>query len=162
MYNPSHSFDFLKSWFSLWAQSWKVMDTPHHHQEDRYKIRPSSLSGWYFTFLNKSHSFPPPAHFLHPWLRNREMDQTCFPFSHFHPPLEQSWSRGRSWGWCAWCIFCGWEEDHEADWDLEDRSLFHSFFSPSHQASGWGVPKIRLKSSISETFYQLSLWDFDA
>lgn len=27
MYNPSHSFDFLKSWFSLCAQSWKVMDT---------------------------------------------------------------------------------------------------------------------------------------
>lgn len=28
MYNPSHSFDFLKSWLCLWAQPWKVLDTP--------------------------------------------------------------------------------------------------------------------------------------
>lgn len=65
------------------------------------------------------------------------MGQTCFPFSHPHsPPEQQSWSCGRSWVWCAWCIFCGWEEDHEAGWDLEDHSLFHSFFSPATRPVG--------------------------
>lgn len=80
------------------------------------------------------------------------MGQACFLVSQLPaPPEEQSWSRGRSWGWCAWCIFCGWE-DHEADWDLEDQSL-----SPSSLPATGPVSGVCLKWAWNPVFQRHSI-----
>lgn len=136
MYNPSHSFDFLKSWFSLWAQSWKVLDTPQSGKQNQNQ---TFLLVWVvFHFPEQKPFLLSSCPFSTSLIKEQRNGSDLFlvlpPPS--PPPEQQSWSCGRSWVWCAWYIFCGWEEDHEAGWDLEDHSLFHSFFSPATRPVG--------------------------
>lgn len=89
------------------------------------------------------------------------MGQACFPFS-LHPWSSRAEEAvGEAEGGVLGAFSVG-EKKTMRQIEMEDHRLFHSSFSPSHQASGWGGPEMSLKSSISQTFYQISLWDFDA
>lgn len=152
MYNPSHSFDFLKSWFSLWAQSWKVLDTPQSGKQNQNQ---TFLLVWVvFHFPEQKPFLLSSCPFSTSLIKEQRNGSDLFPI--LPPPFPAGAAELKLWEKLSVVCMVHFLWVRRRPWGrlgLGGLQPLSQLLLSSHQASRWSIPKM----SLNPDFQTLSI-----